>query len=358
MRIGFLFALCLGVLPAGLRAESALVAGIGYSERFGSFANVGLHLRSLMDGALDLRLDHRRGQGGYDISARALYRHRMGDTALGAGTVLSFGLTGHDSRWQVETFNTRTLDLSARIEAEIRPGLSWQGGLVHSLADLQITNPGLSTVLQQDAGQSAVTWAEAGFTWVSSAEMGTLSPGYRVSGLLARGFSPDAARNWTRARLSMDANFALTGPFILGFSGEGSVISPAGGVGRIHALDRIFPDGRAPRGFAWGSAGPRDRGTGDALGGTQQVIGSLELRAPLPQPGLSVSLFADAGAVWGLAGDAGPGTDDAFALRSATGLALTWATAFGRLDLSWAVPLNSTPSDIAQPFSLRFVAQF
>lgn len=357
MRTVALLALSLVLAPVEVRADSALVAGVGYSDRFGGFANVGLHLRNLMDGALDMQLDHRRGDGGYDLSARAFFRHRMGATALGGDTVLSFGVLGHDSRWQVETFNARTLDLSARIEAEAAQGLRWQLALVHSMADLRISDPALSPVLQQDAGRSAVTWFEAGFTWVSRPDLDILTPGYRISGVVGQGVSSTAGRNWTRARLGGEASFALSGPFVLGISGEGSVISPSGS-GRVHALDRIFPDGRAPRGFAWGSAGPRDTVTGDALGGTKQLFSSVEVRAPLPSDGLSVSLFADAGAVWGLAADAGVTADDAFQLRSAAGVALTWSTEFGRLDLSVASPLRSMPSDDLQPLSLRFVAQF
>lgn len=343
----------------GARAQSGvLVSGFGYSDRYGGFGNIGLHLREIFGGGFDLRAEYRRGGTGYDISARALYRHRLGATGLGPDTTLSFGAAVQDSHWQINPYNSRSLDLFARLETQVTPNLRWQVAAVHSMADLTISAPGISPVLLQDAGQSSVTWLEGGFAWTSVPDAGLFTPGTRVTGLLAHSVSGDPARRWSRARAGIDTTIAIGGPVVLGLTAEGSMIAPSGGAGRIHALDRIFPDGRSPRGFAWGSAGPYDTLTTDPLGGTRQAFFSAELRAPLPAEGLSVGLFADAGSVWNLAGDAGGDTEDGFFLRTSAGVSLIWTTRFGRLDASWAAPITVGPNDVRQPFSLRFVAQF
>ncbi len=161
MRLGFtLGALALtGCLTfaAPLAAQSALVAGVGYSDRYGGFANVGLHMRGLFDGAIDFQLDYRRGADGYDLTGRGIYRHHLGNTGLGEDTILSFGIAGVESDWKVNSYSRRAVEFYARIDALAAPNLRVNFGLGHSRAHLSVTDPALSPVLLQDAGFSQTT---------------------------------------------------------------------------------------------------------------------------------------------------------------------------------------------------------
>ena len=96
------------------------------------------------------------------------------------------------------------------------------------------------------------------------------------------------------------------------------------------------------RGYKAGTLGPVDS-NGDALGGSRQVIGTLE--ALFPFPGLEkdqstrLAGFVDAGMV-------GDDYNYIFSeMRYSYGLAVSWYSPLGPLRLSYAFPLNEQPGD-------------
>ncbi len=121
------------------------------------------------------------------------------------------------------------------------------------------------------------------------------------------------------------------------------------GVGeRLRLPDHFFVGGETIRGFETQGIGPRDRITGDALGGRAFIAGTAEADFPLPalpsELGLYGAVFADAGTVWDV--------DDSFkghkktrivgndgAIRASIGVGLLWDSPFGliRADVAWPV---------------------
>jgi outer membrane protein insertion porin family len=96
------------------------------------------------------------------------------------------------------------------------------------------------------------------------------------------------------------------------------------------------------RGYKAGSLGPT-ASNGDALGGSRQVIGTIE--ALFPFPGLEkdqstrLAGFLDAGMV-------GDDYNYIFSeMRYSYGLAVSWYSPLGPLRLSYAIPLNEQPGD-------------
>ena len=96
------------------------------------------------------------------------------------------------------------------------------------------------------------------------------------------------------------------------------------------------------RGYKAGSLGPADS-NGDALGGSRQVIGTIE--ALFPFPGLEkdqstrLAGFVDAGMV-------GDDYNYIFSeMRYSYGFAVSWYSPLGPLRLSYAFPLNEQPGD-------------
>ncbi len=345
-------------LPASLSAESgALVTGLSYSDRYGGTGHLGLEFAGLFDGALDLSLGYRAGDRGRQGTANLVYRYRLGE-ALGGPAFLRFGLFGDIAEWASNPFHTESWGASVGVEVAATPQLTWTAGLAYSTA--RLTGPGmnLSPVLAQDLGRSDVTSLEIGLGWASLPGAGTFDPNFRISGQLGHALSGDMDRDWTRARLNLGATVPAFGPSVLILSAEGSVISSNANSGRVHALDRYFADGRSPRGFAFGSPGPIDPVTKDALGGTRQLALSVEMRTPLPREGLSLGVFADAGSVWDLAGHADPTLDDGFDLRSSVGISLGWEMRFGRLEASLARAVQYSDHDLRRSFSLGFVSRF
>lgn len=119
------------------------------------------------------------------------------------------------------------------------------------------------------------------------------------------------------------------------------------------------------RGFEPSGIGPRDRDTGDNLGGTYYVGGTAEVLFPLPgipkDLGLKGAVFADVGTLAGYEGcdpcTVSSGTfdidvDDADAIRSSVGVSLLWQSPMGplRFDYAWAI----TKDDADETQAFRF----
>lgn len=97
------------------------------------------------------------------------------------------------------------------------------------------------------------------------------------------------------------------------------------------------------RGFAQLALGPRDE-FGFPVGGSRQILGTLEYYFPFPGAGkdrsLRLSTFIDTGMV--------DDTFDVAALRYSAGLALNWFSPVGPLKLSFGVPIKREPTDRLQ----------
>jgi len=131
-------------------------------------------------------------------------------------------------------------------------------------------------------------------------------------------------------------------------------------------LDLFFKGGETVRGFERSGLGPRDRETGDALGGQTFWAATAEVRFPLPlipdDLGMSGAVFADAGSVFGnkRAQDlisAANFQDDA-SIRSAVGASILWNSPVGPLRLDYAIPLSKERYDEEQRFRFGASTKF
>ncbi|HSC80966.1 MAG TPA: outer membrane protein assembly factor BamA, partial [Chitinolyticbacter sp.] len=105
------------------------------------------------------------------------------------------------------------------------------------------------------------------------------------------------------------------------------------------------------RGYEFGTVGPKDE-EGDGVGGNKKFVNNVELLFPIPgmkdDKSTRLSIFADAGAVWG------PGEDVDFGLlRYSAGMAFTWVSPIGPIKLSWAKPFNAQESDRTESFQFQ-----
>jgi len=134
----------------------------------------------------------------------------------------------------------------------------------------------------------------------------------------------------------------------------------------VRLLDLFFKGGETVRGFERSGLGPRDRETGDALGGQTFWAATAEVRFPLPlipdDLGMSGAVFADAGSVFGnkRAQDlisAANFQDDA-SIRSAVGASILWNSPVGPLRLDYAIPLSKERYDEEQRFRFGASTKF
>ncbi|MFZ5482641.1 MAG: outer membrane protein assembly factor BamA [Pseudomonadota bacterium] len=121
----------------------------------------------------------------------------------------------------------------------------------------------------------------------------------------------------------------------------------AGGIGSI-------------RGFDNGTLGPKVLSSGDviSIGGDKRLVANAEWLFPFPgsdnDRSLRMSLFIDAGGVWGPNDMEGRYKDISFEdIRYSAGMAVTWISPMGPIKLSLAKPLRSLPDDEEQVFQFQ-----
>ncbi len=144
--------------------------------------------------------------------------------------------------------------------------------------------------------------------------------------------------------------------------GQGGYITGWGGQ-QVPLLNSFFGGPTMVRGFAPNGFGPRDLTPGstmDNVGGSLYWATTAELQSGIPgvpqEYGLRGSVFVDAGSVFGYKGPttfsgqtAQIANDNV--LRSSVGVGLTWASPFGALTASYAVPVSKAAYDTVQPFN-------
>lgn len=135
----------------------------------------------------------------------------------------------------------------------------------------------------------------------------------------------------------------------------------------LRIQDQFFVGGSKIRGFSNAGIGPRDVGSGEALGGRYYVAGSVEALFPVPflppEVGLSGAVFADAGSLWGVDPDIldrniGPVVSNDFDLRASAGVGIAWKSPFGPIRADFAVPFIQKDEDETQVFRLSGGTRF
>lgn len=107
------------------------------------------------------------------------------------------------------------------------------------------------------------------------------------------------------------------------------------------------------RGFRARGLGPTDIITGDPIGGNKLLLGNAEYIFPLPgspeqENSMRLSLFLDAGMVYGAAQEFDPGE-----LRYTVGIGFNWFTAVFPISVSYGIPLNARPEDLVENFQFN-----
>ena len=140
--------------------------------------------------------------------------------------------------------------------------------------------------------------------------------------------------------------------------GAGHIQGIAGDDVRI--LDAFTKGSETIRGFESAGYGPRDKASGDSLGGKTYLNATAELQFPLPyldSVGLSGAVFADAGTLFG--SDAAKGTFNSdTSIRSSVGAGLVWASPFGLLRLDYGYAINKEKYDKTQAIHFGAATQF
>ena len=128
----------------------------------------------------------------------------------------------------------------------------------------------------------------------------------------------------------------------------------------VRIVDRFFLGGRRFRGFDPSGIGPRDRRTGDALGGNLFYTVTGELGFPIgfaEDLNLRGSLFTDMGSLATI-DDTGPEIQDEGSLRLSVGAGLNFLTPLGPIRLDFARALLKEDFDRTETFRFSLGTRF
>ncbi|MGF1631115.1 MAG: outer membrane protein assembly factor BamA [Kiloniellaceae bacterium] len=345
------------VVRVGVEEQSTgdVTFGAGFSSANGPIGNIGLRERNLLG----------RGQ---DI--------RLGFTLAGAATELDFSFTepyflDRNLAAGVDLYRSTNDRSDESSFEEERIGGSLRGGFniteeLRNVVRYTLENRDITDV---DNDASLLVRSEEGAT-VRSGISNELTYDTRDSRFDPReGFITSLRTEFfglggdvTFARSSLNAGYYYTvaNDITLSVRGSGGTMIGLGEDTRIS--DRFFKGGGQPRGFEFGGIGPRDRNTGDALGGKNFYTGTVEASFPLDLPfdvDIRARLFTDVGAAWAIDDNSIPITvDDSNAPRVTVGTGLSWNSPFGPLVIDLGFALVKEDFDETEIFSFSFGTQF
>lgn len=282
---------------------------------------------------------------------------------LGRDVALSLGAGLTQTNNENAQYDTRVLSFSPSLEFPVGEiaRLSVRYGLQET--ELSDVIPTISSIIQREANDGALVSSFVGYRWSYDNRIEGINP---LGGVLLRFGQNLGGLGGDREYLESTV-FALAERRVLQEEVtvraifEGAMLNSFGKYGS-RVTDRYFGNGKL-RGFESNGIGPRDLGTGDALGGNVYAVARFEADFPLGLPeeyGIGGGVFMDVGSVWGLDDRAATsGTvDDTFRLRSAIGVSLLWDTPIGPLRFNFSRALQKESYDKEQSFDLTVSTKF
>jgi outer membrane protein insertion porin family len=170
--------------------------------------------------------------------------------------------------------------------------------------------------------------------------------------------TPIGGTEYYKTDLQAQYYYSFARGFVLGLNFQGGYGNGLGGK-PFPIFKNYYAGGiGSVRGYEPSSLGPRDKTTGDPIGGSKMLVGNIEMTFPLPGTGydrtLRVFTFLDGGNVWGTEGN----SIGANGLRYGYGLGLAWISPIGPLKLSLGFPLVKHTGDQYQKFQFQIGTAF
>lgn len=350
-----MLAIIVGVVALTEPAMSGnLFAGASYSDRYGATANVGLEALDIFDSGTDVELSYRSGAEGRELDAHLVHSHQVSWPDFGTNSYAGIVLDGGWSKWDINSYKTEHARFELVHGTDLSSALSLKNTVFVRYDKIFDLATDVSPLLIPDEGAQWLLGLTSDLTWSDRALTSKLIPGYDFQLGFGLGKPDQGRHSWAQVNMGYDRTIPAFGNTVINLDVQAGAIFSLSGGNYISIHDRAFLDGRAPRGFAWGSAGPIDASTDTALGGTKYISSSIEMLTPLMREGYSLGLFADAGTTWDLPGINSPTVYEEFDLRSSIGLSLGIETKYGRLKASFAEPIDYRDTDDIQRFSLSF----
>jgi outer membrane protein insertion porin family len=342
------------------QSTGELSLGGGFSTTDGPIGDVSVRERNLLGKGQDLRV-------GLTLSARSqqvdlsFTEPYFLDRNIAAG----FDLFQIDQKNQLNaTYDQFTLGGALRAGYQISESLRQTLRYTIRTDDIKNVQSNASLFIAQQAGSRLSSVLGQVLLYDKRDNKNDPTDGYFVSfGADGAGLGGDV--RYVRNKLSGGWFYSVYPDWVISATGEFGDIRGLGQGVRIQ--DRFFVGGDNLRGFATAGIGPRDAGTGDALGGNDYYVGSLGLGFPLGLPqefGLSGRVFTDFGSLFNIDLDrtntalANVVVEQSSKPRMSAGTGVSWKSPLGPIRLDVAYPILKQTFDKKEFFRVGFGTRF
>lgn len=335
------------------RSTGELSIGAGVSTNEGFIGDLSIRERNLLGKGQDLRLGFNISQRRQEIDLSFTEPYFL-DRRLASG----FDVFNRRRDFQDESsFDESNIGFALRAGFPITENLRQTLNYTLRQDSIENVGAGASRFIREQEGERISS--SIGYQLVYDIRDDRLEP---TSGYIVR-LSQDVAGLGGQVRyLKTAIDYSYYYPLPAGWIASVSLRDGyVFGIGQdVGIADRFFLGGSSFRGFQPGGVGPRDRATGDSLGGKVFYVGTGELTFPLGLPneyGILGRMFALAGSL-AQVDEGGSGLADIGSVRVSSGFGLSWRSPLGPVRVDYSIPLVKEDFDETEAFRFSFGTRF
>lgn len=343
------------IVEVAERSTGELNFGVGFSTTDGALGNVSVRERNLLGKGQDLRVSFQRSARGGQLDLGFTEPYFLGRD-LSAG----FDLFNNSFDQQDESsFESQTK--GGRLRAGYSVTEHLRHNLFYSLRDIEISNvdDNASTFIKRQEGRNLASIIGHSLVYDKRDIAFNPTSGYLLSlSQSVAGLGGDS--QFIKNELRADYHQRLYKKYVIL-----TLATRAGhifgyGDNDIRINERFFIGENTIRGFDVAGIGPRDRMTGDALGGNNYYAVTAEVMFPLGLPeelGVRGALFVDAGSLFD-SDDEGADVLDQSSLRLSVGVGFAWDSPFGPIRIDFSNAILKEDFDETETIRFNFGTRF
>lgn len=337
------------------KSTGELSFGVGWSTSSGPLIEVSMRERNLLGRGQDVRatasVGTKQNQAVFSFTEPYFL-----DRQLAAG----FDVFATTRKLQRESsYDSNSLGTSLRAGYQIHENL--RQDLKYTLKRDQIENvsSNASVYIREQMGTSTLSSIQQTLLWDYRDSKIEPTEGYffRVNNELA---GLGGTQRFLRNNIGAGQFFQLDEKVVLGLTGNAGIITGFGD-DKIRITERYFLGGDTLRGFANAGVSPRDKDSGDALGGLWQYAGSAQVKFPLGLPeelGFGGQVFSDFGSIGSTEDYANGSINQSSSVRVSVGAGVTWKSPMGPVAVDVGIPLKRESFDKRELLRFNFGTRF
>ncbi|OAN43955.1 outer membrane protein assembly factor BamA [Paramagnetospirillum marisnigri] len=335
------------------KSTGELTFGVGWSSQVGPMMEAVLRERNLLGRGQDIRLGGMLGlrRSSLDLSFTEPY---FLDRDVAAG----FDLFAIDRKLQQQSsYNSSSIGGDLRIGYQLTDNMRQDWRYMLKRDEVKgITT--LSPYVLEQLGTSVTSSVMQTLTYDRRDSRIEPTEGYYMRGSTEfAGLGGDV--HLLRGTIQGGHYWPLAEKVVLSLSGAGTYVY--GLSERVRITDRVYAGGDNLRGFASGGVSPRDKNTGDAIGGIWMATGSAQVRFPIGLPeefGVLGEAFTDFGTVGETDVANVAGVEQSSSMRASVGVGVSWKSPMGPVSIDLGFPIMKETFDKKEMFKFNLGTRF